>query len=86
MPVDDQVDLALRTANEEEPKTHADKITDVLIDVDVTDAVLSIADEVPEVQSAPAAPKAKAKRVSQKRTCFQNARNRGDFFARRSAS
>ena len=70
VPVDDQPDLALETATEEEPKTDAEKMTDVLNEVNVTDAVLSIEDEVPEVQSAPAAPKAKAKRVCLNKNLF----------------
>ena len=65
VPVDDQPDLALETAAEEEPKTDAEKMTDVLNEVNVTGK------EVPEVQSAPAAPKAKAKRVSKKEPGFK---------------
>ena len=71
VPVDDQPDLALKNTVEEEPKPDAEKMTDVLNEVNVTDTVLSIEDEVPEVQSAPAAPKAKARRVSTKEPVFK---------------
>ncbi len=64
MPVDDQPDLALKTPAEEEPKTDAEKMAVLLNEVNVTGAVLSIEDEVAEVQSAPAAPEAKTKRVA----------------------
>ena len=70
VPVDDQPDLALETAVEEEPETDAEKMTDVLNEVNVTDAVLPIEDEVLVSQSAPAAPKAKATRVSKKEPVF----------------
>ncbi len=66
VPVGDQPGLALKSAAEEEPKTYAEKMADVLNEVNVTDTVLSKEDEVPEVQSAPAAPTAKARRVSKK--------------------
>ena len=60
VPIDDQHDLTLETVVEEEPKTDAEKMTDILNEVNVTD------NEVPVAQSAPAAPKAKAKRASKK--------------------
>ncbi len=47
-------------------------MTDVFNEVNVTDAVLSVEDEVPEVQSAPTALKAKAKRVSKKEGGFKD--------------
>ena len=45
-------------------------MSDVLNEVNVTDAVLPIEVEVPVSQSAPAAPKAKAKRVSKQEPVF----------------
>ncbi len=60
MPVDDQPDLTL----EEEPKPDAEKMADVLSEINIADIVLPIEDEVLVSQSAPIAPNAKAKRVS----------------------
>ncbi len=70
-PVDDQPDLARETASEEEPETDAEKMTSVLNEVNVTDSVVSLEHDVPEVQSAPAAPEAKARRVSKQELVFQ---------------
>ena len=41
-------------------------MTDVINEVNVTETVLPIEDEVPAIQAAPATPKAKAKRVSKR--------------------
>ena len=73
VPVDDQPDLALETAAEEEPTTDAEKTTDVLNEVNVTGTVLSIEDDAPEVHSELAAPEARARRVYKKRICFPRA-------------
>ena len=78
VPIDDQPDLAIEKVDEQEPKPDAEKMTDVLNEVNVADNEVA--------QSAPAAPKAKARRVSKKRTRFHRARSRGNFIARRSAS
>ena len=66
VPADDQPDFTLETLVEEEPKTHAQRIFDVLNETNVTDVVLPSEVEVLVSQSAPAAPKAKAKLASKK--------------------
>ena len=66
----DQPDLTLEKAVEEEPKTDAEKVADGLNEVNVTDAVLPIEDEVPASQVVPTAPEAKAKRTSKQEPVF----------------
>ena len=64
VPVDDQPDLTLKTVVGEEPKTDAEKMTDILNEVNVAEQPPSIED------AAPAAPKTKARRASKKEPVF----------------
>ncbi len=70
VPVDDQPDLTLETAGEEELTRDAEKMCDVLKEVNVTYDVLPIQIWVPVSQFVPAAPKAKAKPASKQKLVF----------------
>ena len=62
VPIDVQPDQTLEQVDDPEPKTDAEKMTDVINEVNVTETILSNEDE-PSIQRAP---KARAKRASKK--------------------
>ncbi len=64
VPIDDQSDVSVQNVDEHEPKTDAEKMTDVINEVNV------IEDEAQVAQAVPRAPKTRAKRVSKKPTVF----------------
>ena len=74
VPIDDQTDLTLeevddqvfthRVADQREPKTEAEQMTDVINEVNVNEV------ESPVTRAVQTAPKAKAKRVSKKEPVF----------------
>ena len=80
VPVDDQPDLTLKTAVEEvfthrvadqrEPKTDAEKMTDVLNEVNVAENIVSNEYEAPVARAVQTAPKANIKRMSKKDPVF----------------
>ena len=62
VPIDARPDQTLEQVDQEEPKTEAEQMTDVINEVNVTESTLSNEDE----SSIQKAPKARAKRVSKK--------------------
>ena len=62
VPIDAQPDQTLEQVDAQEPKTEAEKMTDVINEVNVIESTLSNEDE----SSIQKAPKARAKRVSKK--------------------
>lgn len=66
VPIDAQPDLATEKVDDTEPKTDAEKMTDVINEVNITES----AEEALVPQAVPTAPKAKAKRVSKKEPVF----------------
>ena len=66
VPIDAQPDQTLEQVDAQEPKTEAEKMTDVINEVNVIESTLSNEDE----SSIQKAPKARAKRVSKKEADF----------------
>ena len=66
VPIDAQPDQTLEQVDAQEPKTEAEKMTDVINEVNVIESTLSNEDE----SSIQKAPKARAKRVSKKEPDF----------------
>jgi hypothetical protein len=66
VPIDVQPDQTLEQVDAQEPKTEAEKMTDVINEVNVIESTLSNEDE----SSIQKAPKARAKRVSKKEPDF----------------
>ena len=66
VPIDAQPDQTLEQVDHEEPKTEAERMTDVINEVNVIESTLSNEDE----SSIQKAPKARAKRVSKKEPDF----------------
>ena len=66
VPIDAQPDQTFEQVDHEEPKTEAERMTDVINEVNVIESTLSNEDE----SSIQKAPKARAKRVSKKEPVF----------------
>ena len=70
MPIDAQPDQTVEQVAQEEPKTEAEQMTDVINEVNVTESTLSNEDESSVAPAVQTAPKAKARRVSKKESVF----------------
>jgi hypothetical protein len=68
--VDDRV-FTRRVADQREPKTEAEQMTDIINEANVTETFLSNEYEAPVAQAVQTAPKAKIKRMSQKEAVFR---------------
>ena len=70
VPIDAQPDQTLEQVAQEEPKTEAEQMTDVINEVNVTESTLSNEDESSVAPTVQTAPKATARRVSKKESVF----------------
>ena len=70
VPLYDQPDLTLEQVDGQEHKTDAEKMTDVINEVNVSETILSNEYEAPVFLDLQTAPKAKIKRMSQKEPAF----------------